>query len=191
MKIKANNLPRWTNAIWLTFHKIRLPYSFSFNARFISAVGFTILILLANGCKEKPAPSPPPEVQVITLAPTTVPIFEEWIGTLDGFVNAQIRAQVFGYLLTQNYVEGSAVKKGDVLFQIDPRPFQAALDQANAKLTQDQAQAGKTVLDVKRYTPLVFFPRSSLDQSYLILSYSYIFLLLLQIDIPYSSLDIL
>jgi membrane fusion protein (multidrug efflux system) len=69
-------------------------------------------------------------------------------------VNAQIHAQVTGYLLTQNYAEGSEVKKGDLLFQIDPRPFQAELDQALAKLAQDKAQAGKTELDVKRYTPL-------------------------------------
>jgi membrane fusion protein (multidrug efflux system) len=112
------------------------------------------LILFADGCKKKSAPPPPPEVQAITLAPTNVPIFEEWIGTLDGFVNAQIHAQVTGYLLTQNYAEGSEVKKGDLLFQIDPRPFQAELDQALAKLAQDKAQAGKTELDVKRYTPL-------------------------------------
>jgi multidrug efflux pump subunit AcrA (membrane-fusion protein) len=72
-----------------------------------------MFFLLAAGCKKKSAPPPPPEVQVITLAPTNVPIFEEWIGTLDGFVNAQIRAQVTGYLLTQNYAEGSEVKKGD------------------------------------------------------------------------------
>jgi membrane fusion protein (multidrug efflux system) len=110
--------------------------------------------LIAAGCKKKLAPPPPPEVQVITLTPTNVPIIEEWIGTLDGFVNAQIRAQVTGYLLTQNYAEGSEVKKGDLLFQIDPGPFQAALDQVQAKLAQDQAQAGKTELDVKRYTPL-------------------------------------
>ena len=131
-----------------------MQYSPPPNARFICALCFSILILFANGCVKKLAPPPPPEVQVITLTPTNVPVFEEWIGTLDGFVNAQIRAQVTGYLLTQNYAEGSEVKKGDLLFQIDPRPFQAALDQAQAKLAQDQAQAGKTELDVKRYTPL-------------------------------------
>jgi len=113
-----------------------------------------MLILLADGCKKKLAPPPPPDVQVIILAATNVPVFEEWIGTLDGFVNAQIHAQVTGYLLAQNYREGSEVKKGDLLFQIDPRPFQAELDQALAKLAQDKAQAGKTELDVKRYTPL-------------------------------------
>ena len=116
-----------------------------------------MLLFMAAGCDPKapvtPA-APPPEVQVITVTPTNVPIFEQWIGTLDGYVNAQIHAQVSGYLLTQNYAEGSQVKKGDLLFQIDPRPFQAALDQANAKLEQDQAQLGKTELDVKRYTPL-------------------------------------
>jgi membrane fusion protein (multidrug efflux system) len=73
---------------------------------------------------------------------------------VDGFINAQIRAQVTGYLLTQNYVEGGKVKKGDLLFQIDPRPFQAVLAQAEAKLAQDKAQLGKTELDVKRFTPL-------------------------------------
>ncbi len=116
--------------------------------------GVLVIILLSSGCKKKPAPSPPPEVQIIILAPTNVPIFEEWVGTLEGFVNAQIQGQVTGYLLTQNYIEGSEVKKGDLLFQIDPRPFQAALDQAQARLAEDQARSVKTELDVKRFTPL-------------------------------------
>jgi membrane fusion protein (multidrug efflux system) len=107
-----------------------------------------------EGCKvQSPAPSIP-EVQVVTVRPADVPIFEEWIGTLDGFVNAQIHAQVSGYLQTQNYLEGREVKKGDLLFQIDPRPFDALLHQAQAKLAQDQAQAAKTQLDVKRDTQL-------------------------------------
>ncbi|MDB6019162.1 MAG: Efflux transporter, family, subunit [Pedosphaera sp.] len=114
-----------------------------------------LLVLPGAGCKKKAAPAPPPEVLVLSLTPTNVPVFEEWIGTLDGFVNAQIRAQVTGYLLTQNYADGGRVKKGDLLFEIDPRPFQATLDQALAKLAQDQAQQAKTELDVRRYTPLV------------------------------------
>ncbi len=113
-----------------------------------------LLATLAGGCQKKPPPRPPPEVEVLTLAPTSVPIFEEWIGTLDGFVNADIRAQVTGYLLKQAYAEGSQVKQGDLLFEIDPRPFEAALHQAEAKLAQDKAQLAKTELDVKRYTPL-------------------------------------
>ena len=119
-------------------------------------LGAGALLLLAAGCDPKApvAPPTPPEVQCLTVAPTNVPIFEEWIGTLDGYVNADIHAQVTGYLLAQNYAEGSQVKMGDRLFQIDPRPFQAALDQVQAKLAQDQAQLGKTELDVKRYTPL-------------------------------------
>jgi membrane fusion protein, multidrug efflux system len=121
-----------------------------------SAVVFILCSLapVFSGCKKKTPPPQPPEVQFITVTPTNVPIYQEWIGSLDGYVNAQIRAQVSGYLLSQNYLEGSQVKKGDLLFQIDPRPFQAVLDQAQAKLAQDQAQQEKTSLDVKRYTPL-------------------------------------
>jgi membrane fusion protein (multidrug efflux system) len=91
---------------------------------------------------------------VITLVARDVPIYQQWIGTLDGYPNAQIRAQVSGYLIRQDYAEGGAVKKGDLLFEIDPRPFQAVLDQAQGRLAQDQAQYGKTQLDVKRFTPL-------------------------------------
>jgi len=112
-------------------------------------------LLLAAGCKEKPADAPATaKVQVVTIVPRDVPIYQQWIGTLDGYPNAQIRAQVSGYLIKQDYVEGGAVKKGDLLFEVDPRPFQAALDQALGRLAQDEAQRGKTELDVKRYTPL-------------------------------------
>jgi membrane fusion protein (multidrug efflux system) len=114
-----------------------------------------LLILAAAGCKERPAAPPPAlKVQVVTVVPRDVPIYQQWIGTLDGYPNAQIRAQVSGYLIKQDYLEGGAVKKGDLLFEVDPRPFQAALDQALGKLAQDQAQLGKTELDVKRFTPL-------------------------------------
>lgn len=123
-------------------------------SRLICPLVCSILILFADGCSKQPGPPPAPEVEVVTVVPSNVPIFEEWIGTLVGFVNAQIHAQVTGYLLSQNYSEGSEVKKGDLLFQIDPRPFQATLDQAQAKLVQDEAQSGKTDLDLKRDTPL-------------------------------------
>jgi RND family efflux transporter MFP subunit len=84
-----------------------------------------------------------------------VPIYHEWIGVLDGLVNADIRAQVSGYLQIQNYREGDPIRKGDMLFEIDPRPFQAVLDQAKGQLAQAEARYGKTELDVKRYAPLV------------------------------------
>jgi RND family efflux transporter MFP subunit len=122
--------------------------------RLLYSLFFTALICVSAGCKKPVATPPPPEVQFITLAPTNVPVSEEWIGTLDGYVNAQIRGQVTGYLIKQDYAEGSRVKQGDLLFEIDPRPFQAVLDQDQAKLAQDQALLGKTDLDVKRYTPL-------------------------------------
>ena len=81
-------------------------------------------------------------------------MYQEWIGTLDGYPNAQIRAQVAGYLMKQDYQEGGTVKQGDLLFEIDPRPFQAALDQALAKEQQDEAMLGRTEVDVARFTPL-------------------------------------
>jgi RND family efflux transporter MFP subunit len=102
-----------------------------------------------------------PDVQVTQVQQEDVPIIHEWIGTLDGLVNADVRAQVTGYLLIQGYQEGAFVKKGQLLFQIDPRPFKAALDQSEGQLAQAKAQLanaeavqGRTELDVKRYTPL-------------------------------------
>lgn len=123
--------------------------------RLVAAIPVIALLVAGEGCAKKAAPKlPPPKVQVITVTPRDVPIYQEWIGTLDGYPNARIRAQVSGYLLRQDYTEGSNVKKGDLLFEIDPRPFQAVVDQARARLAQDQALQGRTELDVRRYTPL-------------------------------------
>ena len=83
-----------------------------------------------------------------------VPVYSEWVATLDGYVNAEIRPQVSGYIVKQDYTEGSLVRKGQVLFEIDPRPFQATLDRAKGDLAQAQAQLGKSALDVERDTPL-------------------------------------
>ncbi|MGA9392848.1 MAG: efflux RND transporter periplasmic adaptor subunit, partial [Candidatus Sulfotelmatobacter sp.] len=106
-------------------------------------------------------PSPVPDVEVVQVEQKDVPIFGEWIGTLDGFSNADVRAQVTGYIMRQGYQEGAFVKKGQLLFEIDPRPFQAALDQAQGQLAQAkaglataEAVQGRTQLDVERYTPL-------------------------------------
>jgi membrane fusion protein (multidrug efflux system) len=82
----------------------------------------------------------PPEVEVVAVEQKDIPIYREWIGTLDGLVNAAIRSQVTGYLLTQDYPEGSFVRKGQLLFQIDPRPLQAAADQAKGQLAQANGQ---------------------------------------------------
>jgi RND family efflux transporter MFP subunit len=101
------------------------------------------------------------DVEVVQVEQKDVPIFGEWIGTLDGLTNADVRAQVTGYIMNQGYQEGAFVKKGQLLFEIDPRPFQAALDQAEGQLAQAkallanaQAVQGRTQLDVERYTPL-------------------------------------
>jgi RND family efflux transporter MFP subunit len=111
---------------------------------------------ILGGCQsQKAAGAPPrPDVQVVSVVQQDVPIYDEWVATLDGYVNAIIQPQVSGYLVQQNYKEGSYVRKGQILFEIDPRPFQAVLDQAKAQLAQSQAQLGKTKLDVDRDTPL-------------------------------------
>ncbi len=105
---------------------------------------------------------PSPTVEVVQVQQEDVPVYGEWIGTLDGLVNADVRAQVTGYLLKQGYQEGRFVKQGQLLFQIDPRPFQAAFDQAQGQLAQAKAMLAnaqavqrRTELDVERYTPLV------------------------------------
>ncbi len=112
--------------------------------------------IFASGCNKGQAAAavPIPEVQVATVETRDVPIYGEWVATLDGYINAEIRPQVSGYIIKQNYPEGSLVRKGQVLFEIDPRPFQATLDRAKGDLAQAQAQLGKSTLDVERDTPL-------------------------------------
>jgi len=114
-----------------------------------------LILALASGCAKQAAPPPAPvDVQVVAVEQRDVPVVREWVGSLDGSVNAQIRAQVSGYLLKQDYQEGAEVHKGDLLFEIDPRPFAAAAAEAAGQLAQAQAQLGKAELDVKRDTPL-------------------------------------
>ena len=152
--------------------------AFNKKVRIWAAVVLIPAALVAAGCARTTSaagPPRPPDVQVVPVAQRDVPVYREWIGTLDGMVNAAIRAQVTGYLLTQNYSEGSFVRKGQLLFQIDPRPFQAALDQsqgqlavargqlaqAKAQLAQAQAQLAQSManqrraqMDVDKYAPL-------------------------------------
>ena len=137
-----------------------------------------VLSLALVGCAQSKASMqlPPPEVLVACPVQRDVPLHSEWVATLDGYTNAEIRPQVSGYLIKQNYKEGSEVSKGQVLFEIDPRPFQANLDRAQgalaaakgqvsrskadlarakAQLAEAQAQLGKTTIDVDRDKPLV------------------------------------
>src|SRR5471032_60947 len=106
----------------------------------LAMVGLVTAVVLA-GCSKPPeaAPAAPPEVLVMDAAEADVPIFTDAIATLDGSTNTQIHAQVSGYLIKQNYQEGSVVKAGDLLFEIDPKPFQADLDKAKAALANAQA----------------------------------------------------
>jgi RND family efflux transporter MFP subunit len=120
----------------------------------LSLLPATVVFVAGCGSPKAAVPIPSPEVEVASVIQKDVPIYSEWVATLDGYVNAQIQPQVTGYVIRQTYKEGSFVRKGQILFQIDPRPFQALLDQANAQLAQAQAQLGKTQMDVDRDTPL-------------------------------------
>ncbi len=130
--------------------------------------------------KRRLPPPGPPDVGVVTVLQKDIPLTSEWVASLDGYVNAQIQPQVNGYVIRQTYREGSFVHKDEVLFEIDPRPFQAVLDQsqgqlaqargslaqAQGKLAQDQAQLLLAQINVKRDTPLAkarAIPQSQLD----------------------------
>jgi membrane fusion protein, multidrug efflux system len=112
--------------------------------------------LLLNGCSKPamPPPSGPAPVEVLPAVEREVPLTGEWVATTDGYVNAQIQPQVSGYLIRQDYKEGSEVRKDQVLFEIDPRPLQAVLDQAKGALAQAQAQLALAEINTKRDTPL-------------------------------------
>jgi membrane fusion protein (multidrug efflux system) len=105
---------------------------------FILVVSAAVLL---TACKRKQAAAhaPPPEVHVAHPVQRDEPIYAEWVGAVDGLVNAQVRAQVAGYLLRQNYAEGGRVKAGDLLFEVDPRPFQALVDLARANAERAEA----------------------------------------------------
>src|ERR1700739_1484860 len=133
----------------------------------IAGAGVLCLVVLGVIIGARPSrvsgalPGAPIDVEVVQVEQKEVPTFGEWSGTLDGLVNADVRAQVTGYLQRQGYQEGAFVKKGQLLFEIDPRPFQAALDQAQGQPAQAKAALanavavqGRTDLDVKRYKPL-------------------------------------
>ena len=131
-------------------------------------VVLAIVSLAMSGCKMSHAAIPQiiTEVLVATPVQRDVPMQNEWVATTDGYVNAEIRPQVSGYIVKQDYKEGSFVHKGEVLFEIDPRPFQATLDRAKADLAQAEAQLGKSRIDVERDTPLAekkAIPKEKLD----------------------------
>jgi RND family efflux transporter MFP subunit len=147
-----------------------------FAAALLLAAWMLATVSCARTSTSAAASAPPPDVEVATVQQKDLPIQREWIGTLDGMVNAAIKAQAAGYLMTQNYAEGSFVRKGQLLFEIDRRPLQAALDQAIGQLAQANAQVAqakavlvqsqsqllsaeanqrKAQMDEDRYTPLV------------------------------------
>jgi membrane fusion protein (multidrug efflux system) len=135
-----------------------------------TALVSAVLLLNALGCSSgkvrAAAPPPPPVVEVAPVIQKDVPVQGEWVGTLEGYVNAQIQPHVSGYLIRQDYHEGAFVRNGQLLFEIDPRPFQAVLDQAKGQLAQAEAQMANAELNVKRDIPEAeahAIPQSQLD----------------------------
>ena len=142
---------------------------------FLACILLIVPVLGLTGCGSSHAAFKLPDTEVLVAPPVQqdVPVYSEWVATLDGYVNAEIRPQVSGYLISQDYKEGAVVRKDQVLFEIDPRPFQATLDRAKAELAaargqlaQAEAGLGKSTIDVERDTPLVeqrAVPKEKLD----------------------------
>ena len=133
----------------------------------IIAIGLILGVLIVAGRSNKPAQAAPRplDVEVVQVEQKDVPVYSEWIGTTDGMVNADIKAQVTGYLLRQDYQEGSFVKKGQLLFEIDPRPFQATLDQAHGQVAQFEGQLEQATSQVAQAEAQVAQANSQLLQS--------------------------
>jgi RND family efflux transporter MFP subunit len=143
---------------------------------YLAHVLMTAILLVCIGCENSEPPKPrPPDVDVVPVEQKDVPIWKDWIGTLDGLVNAQIKPQVTGYLVRQTYKDGAFVKRDQLLFEIDPRTFQAAVDQAKGQLASAEGQLAqaeanqiKAQNDVNRYTPLAkeqAIPQQDLDNA--------------------------
>ena len=133
---------------------------------FVAALLLLYTLGCDNGKVRAAASPPPPTVEVAPVIQRDVPVQGHWVGTLQGYVNAQIQPQVSGYLIRQDYHEGALVKKGQLLFEIDARPFQAALDQAKGQLAQAQAQMANAQINVNRDIPEAeahAIPQSQLD----------------------------
>jgi len=125
----------------------------------LCSIAFAVLVVATTfsvgGCAQKaPASMGPPTVSVVSVTQKDIPISGDWVATLDGFTTAQIQPEVTGYLIKQNYREGAYVHKDDVLFEIDPRPFQAVLDQAKGQLAQANAQLGLATINLNRDKPV-------------------------------------
>ena len=120
----------------------------------ILVAGFLLMIGIACSKKEAPPPPPPPEVQVAEVVQKDVPIYIELVGSTLGSEDVEIRARVEGYLVSINFTEGSFVRKGQLLYKLDPKPFEVAIDQAKANLATAQAALEKTDNDVARFRPL-------------------------------------
>src|SRR5437870_6072669 len=133
----------------------------------VVVIGMSVAVVVRTVRSDKPAQAAPRalEVEVVRVEQKDVPLYSEWIGTTEGIVNADIKAEVTGYLLKQDYKEGSFLKKGQLLFELDPRPFQAAVDQANGQVAQFQGQLEQAISQVAQAEAQVAQANSQLLQS--------------------------
>src|SRR5438105_12335878 len=149
----------------------KIKDSFQKHKLLISTITLTVMVVVgalfgaAHSSKSTQAATRPVDVEVVQVKQEDVPVYSEWIGTTEGMVNADIKAEVTGYLLKQDYKEGSFVKKGQLLFELDPRPFQAALDQANGQVAQFQGQLEQAISQVAQAEAQVAQANSQLLQS--------------------------
>jgi membrane fusion protein, multidrug efflux system len=133
-----------------------------------STLALALVLVSASACKKEPPPPPPPEVQVMTVTRSTVPLYAEYTGQTRGSVELEVRARVEGILQTQHYHDGSEVRRGELLFSIDPATYQAALAQANSRLAEARAALSRATNDVNRYRPLAqsrAIPQMTLDNA--------------------------
>jgi len=139
----------------MTIHPARfLPHSRILRVSILAGACLSLLLVAGCGQEQKAAAPPPPAVQVSDVIRKDVPVYMEWVGTTDGLVNATIQAQVTGYLVKQGYREGDLVRKGQVLFEIDPRTFQAAVDAAKGSMAQAGARWETAKANLQRVRPL-------------------------------------
>src|SRR4030095_30164 len=150
------------SGLTITLIRHRLAISLIFA---ITVLALTVLFVFGRSKASAHAAPPALPVEVVEVVQQDVPIYSEWIGTTEGLVNAEIKAQVTGYLMKQVYKEGSFVRKGELLFEIDPRPFQAALDQAKGQVAQYEGQVEQALSQVTTAEAQIELANSQLAQA--------------------------
>jgi membrane fusion protein (multidrug efflux system) len=155
------------NVRWSKYCRSLQLNSFWLSQVYLGVLAAALVVFSGCGKKEAKETPPPPEVDVVDVAQQDVPIYQEWVAQLTGPINADITPKVQGYLQKQNYQNGSFVKQGQLLFELDPRQYEAAVDKAKAELARSEANVARFQADVARDTPLAAqkaIPQKDLDE---------------------------